>query len=39
MTATLRRVIIVARFKRTRADQPTPEEIAEIQLARADVAA
>jgi Transposase DDE domain len=28
MIATLRRVIIAARFKRTYADQPTPEEIA-----------
>jgi DDE superfamily endonuclease len=39
MAATLRRVIIAARFKRPCADQPTPEEIAEIQLAWADAAA
>jgi hypothetical protein len=39
MIATLRRVIIAARFKRACADQPTPEEIAEIQLAWADAAA
>jgi hypothetical protein len=39
MIATLRRVIIAARFKRTPADQPTPEEIAEIQLAWAAAAA
>jgi hypothetical protein len=39
LAATLRRVIIAARFKRTCADQATPEEIAEIQLAWADAAA
>jgi hypothetical protein len=39
MAATLRRVIIAARFKRPCADQPTLEEIAEIQLAWADAAA
>ena len=39
MTAALRRVIITARFKRTPADQPTPEEITEIQLAWAAAAA
>ncbi len=33
MIAKLRRVIIAARFTRTRGDQPTREEIAEIQLA------
>jgi hypothetical protein len=33
MIAKLRRVIIAARFKRTPGDQPTSEEIAEIQLA------
>jgi hypothetical protein len=39
MAATPRRVITAARFKRAYADQPTPEEIAEIQLAWADAAA
>jgi hypothetical protein len=33
MAAKLRRVIIAARFKATRPDEPTPEEIRVIRLA------
>jgi hypothetical protein len=36
MTAKLRRVIIAARFKASRPDQPTPQEIAAIRLAWED---
>ena len=36
MTAKLRRVIIAARFKRLRADQPQPAEIHAIRLAWED---
>jgi hypothetical protein len=39
MAAKLRRVIIAARFKATRPDQPTPEEIRVIRLAWEDLAA
>ena len=39
MAATLRRVIIAARFKASRPDQPTPEEIRVIRLAWEDLAA
>jgi len=35
----LRRVLIAARFKASRADQPTPEEINVIRLAWEDLAA
>jgi hypothetical protein len=33
MTAKLRRVLIAARFKLSRPDQPTPQEIRAIRLA------
>ena len=33
MTAKLRRVLIAARFRPSRPDQPTPEEIRAIRLA------
>jgi len=33
MAAKLRRVIIAARFKATRPDQPTPQEMRAIRLA------
>jgi hypothetical protein len=33
MAAKLRRVIIAARFRASRPDQPTPQEIAAIRLA------
>jgi hypothetical protein len=36
MTAKLRRVIIAARFKPVRADQPEPQEIHAIRLAWED---
>ncbi len=39
MAAKLRRVIIAARFKASRPDQPTPEEISVIRLAWEDLAA
>jgi hypothetical protein len=39
MAAKLRRVIIAARFKATRPDQPAPEEIRVIRLAGEDFAA
>ena len=39
MTAKLRRVIIAARFRASRPDQPTPEEISVIRLAWEDLAA
>ena len=39
MAAKLRRVIIAARFKVSRPDQPTPEEISVIRLAWEDLAA
>jgi DDE superfamily endonuclease len=39
MAAKLRRVIIAARFKASRPDQPTPEEIRVIRLAWEDLAA
>jgi DDE superfamily endonuclease len=39
MAAKLRRVLIAARFKATRPDQPTPEEIHAIRLAWEDAAA
>ncbi|HEU5397747.1 MAG TPA: transposase, partial [Gammaproteobacteria bacterium] len=39
MAAKLRRVIIAARFKASRPDQPTPEEISVLRLAWADAAA
>jgi hypothetical protein len=39
MAAKLRRVIIAARFKASRADQPTPEEISVLRLAWEDAAA
>jgi hypothetical protein len=39
MAAKLRRVIIAARFKASRPDQPTPEEIRIIRLAWEDLAA
>ncbi len=39
MAATLRRVLITARFKATRPDQPTPQEIHAIRLAWEDAAA
>jgi hypothetical protein len=39
MTATLRRVIIAARYKASRPDQPTPEEISVLRLAWEDAAA
>jgi len=35
----LRRVIIAARFRASRPDQPTPEEISVIRLAWEDLAA
>ena len=38
MAAKLRRVIIAARFKASRPDQPTPQEIAAIRLAWEDAA-
>jgi hypothetical protein len=38
MTAKLRRVIIAARFKASRPDQPTPQEIALLRLAWEDAA-
>jgi hypothetical protein len=39
MAAKFRRVIIVARFRPSRPDQPTPEEIRTIRLAWEDLAA
>jgi hypothetical protein len=39
MAAKLRRVIIPARFRPSRPDQPTPEEISTIRLAWEDLAA
>ena len=39
MAAKLRRVLIAARFKASRPDQPTPEEISVIRLAWEDLAA
>jgi hypothetical protein len=39
MAGKLRRVIIAARFKASRSDQPTPEEINVIRLAWEDLAA
>ena len=39
MTAKLRRVIIAARFKVSRPDQPTPAEISILRLAWEGVAA
>ena len=39
MAAKLRRVIIAARFKASRPDQPTPEEISVLRLAWEDLAA
>ena len=39
MTAKLRRVIIAARYKASRPDQPTPEEISVLRLAWEDAAA
>jgi hypothetical protein len=39
MTAKLRRVIIAARFKAARPDQPTPAEIHALRLAWEDAAA
>jgi DDE superfamily endonuclease len=39
MTAKLRRVIIAARFKASRPDQPTPAEISTLRLAWEDLAA
>jgi DDE superfamily endonuclease len=39
MAAKLRRVIIAARFKASRPDQPTPEEISVLRLAWEDTAA
>jgi len=39
MAAKLRRVIIAARFKASRPDQPTPEEIRIIRLAWKNLAA
>jgi hypothetical protein len=39
MTAELRRVLIAARFKASRPDQPTPEEIRAIRLAWETLAA
>ena len=39
MTAKLRRVLIAARFRASRPDQPTPEEINVIRLAWEDLAA
>ena len=39
MAAKLRRVIIAARFKPSRSDQPTPEEISVLRLAWEDAAA
>jgi hypothetical protein len=39
MTAKLRRVIIAARFKPSRPDQPTPAEISTLRLAWEDLAA
>jgi hypothetical protein len=39
MTAKLRRVIIAARFKAGRPDQPAPEEIHAVRLAWEDAAA
>jgi hypothetical protein len=39
MAAKLRRVIIAARFKAFRSDQPTPEEISVLRLALEDAAA
>ncbi len=39
MAAKLRRVIIAARFKASRPDQPTPEEINVLRLAWEDAAA
>jgi len=39
MAGKLRRVIIAARFKASRPDQTTPEEINVIRLAREDLTA
>jgi len=39
MAAKLRRVVIAARFKASRPEQPTPEEIRIIRLAWEDLAA
>ncbi len=39
MAAKLRRIIIAARFKASRPDQPTPEEISVLRLAWEDAAA
>jgi hypothetical protein len=39
MTGKLRRVLIAARFKASRPDQPTPQEINVIRLAWEDLAA
>jgi hypothetical protein len=39
MTGKLRRVLVAARFKPSRADQPTREEISGIRLAWQDAAA
>ena len=39
LAAKLRRVIIAARFKASRPDQPTPEEISVLRLAWEDLAA
>jgi hypothetical protein len=39
MAAKLHRVIIAARFKTSRPDQPTPEEISVLRLAWEDLAA
>jgi len=39
MAAKLRRVIIAARFKASRPDQPTPEEISVLRLAWEEAAA
>jgi hypothetical protein len=39
MAAKLRRVVIAARFKASRPDQPTPEEISTLRLAWEDLAA
>src|SRR5271165_2386639 len=39
MAGKLRRVVIAARFKASRPDQPTPEEISAIRLAWEDLAA
>jgi hypothetical protein len=39
MAAKLRRVLVAARLKASRPDQPTPEEITVIHLAWEDLAA